>query len=76
MKKITFLLIISLLVQFNVIAQSRSSSDVYVKGYVRKDGTVVPGHYRSAPNSTNRDNFSTKGNVNPYTGVRGHIDRQ
>jgi hypothetical protein len=74
MKKITFLLIISLLVQFNVIAQSRSSSDVYVKGYVRKDGTVVPGHYRSAPNSTNRDNFSTKGNVNPYTGVRGHID--
>ena len=32
---------------FICIAQSKSSSDVYVRGYTaRKDGTVVPGHYR------------------------------
>jgi hypothetical protein len=36
-------------------------------------GTYVPGHYRTAPNSTNRDNFSTKPNINPYTGEPGWI---
>jgi hypothetical protein len=44
---------------------------VFVRGYTRKDGTVVPGHYRSAPNGTNRDNFSTRGNTNPYTREKG-----
>jgi len=29
------------------------------------------GHYRSSPNSTQRDNYSTYGNTNPYTGQRG-----
>ncbi len=43
------------------------SKDVYVKGYTRKDGTHVEGYYRTAPNGTMNDNFSTYGNVNPYT---------
>jgi hypothetical protein len=47
------------------------ASDVYVQGYTRKDGTHVEGHYRSAPNSTTADNFSTYGNINPYTGELG-----
>ena len=46
---------------------------VHVKGYYRKVGTYVRPHYRTAPNSTNRDNFSTRGNVNPYTGKPGWI---
>jgi len=46
---------------------------VYVKSYTRSDGTYVPGYYRTAPNSTNTDNFSTKGNINPYTGKPGWI---
>ena len=75
MKKLLFGLILLILIPFTTIGQSRSSSDVYVKGYVRKNGTVVPGHYRSAPNNTNRDNFSTKGNINPYTGKKGYIKR-
>lgn len=45
----------------------------YVNGYYRKDGTYVLGHYKTTPNNTNRDNFSTKGNVNPYTGQPGWI---
>jgi hypothetical protein len=44
---------------------------VAVKGYTRKDGTYVAPHYRSATNSTKNDNYSTKGNVNPYTGKEG-----
>lgn len=44
---------------------------VHVKGYTKKDGTYVAPHYRSSPNSTKSDNYSTKGNVNPYTGKEG-----
>lgn len=46
---------------------------VYVSGYYRSNGTYVKSHYRTAPNSTNRDNFSTRGNTNPYTGQAGYI---
>ena len=46
---------------------------VYVSGYYRSNGTYVKPHYRTAPNSTNRDNFSTRGNTNPYTGQAGYI---
>lgn len=49
-------------------------ADEFVHGYVRRDGTYVPPHYRSTPNSTKIDNYSTKGNVNPYTGERGSVD--
>ena len=43
----------------------------YVKGYTRKDGTTVRGYYKSAPNYTKSDNYTTKGNINPYTGELG-----
>jgi hypothetical protein len=46
-------------------------ADVYVSGYTRSNGTYVSGHYRSSPNHTKSDNFSTYGNVNPYTGKIG-----
>lgn len=45
--------------------------DVRVKGYFKGDGTYVAPHYRSNPNSNFNDNWSTKPNVNPYTGKRG-----
>mgnify|MGYP003682492297 CR=1 FL=1 len=45
---------------------SKSKSDVSVRGYYRKDGTYVRPYMRSAPNGTDRDNFSYKGNTNPY----------
>jgi len=73
MKKIIYLLVF-LLIGISSFAQSKSSSDVYVKGYTRSDGVYVKPHYRSAPNGTNRDNFSTKGNVNPYTGKKGYVE--
>jgi hypothetical protein len=42
-----------------------------VRPYVRRDGTSVAPHRRSMPNHTTQDNWSTKGNVTPYTGKRG-----
>ena len=51
-------------------AQS-AKADTYVNGYYRKNGTYVAPHYRSDANGTKRDNWSTAGNVNPYTGQAG-----
>jgi hypothetical protein len=50
---------------------SKSASDVHVHSYPKKDGTIVKPHTRAHENSTRRDNFSTKDNVNPYTGKIG-----
>ena len=47
------------------------AKDVKVKGYYRANGTYVESHYRSAPNGTEADNWSTVGNVNPHTGEEG-----
>ena len=63
--KFLFAIIISLTVVSSVYA------DVWVDGYYRKDGTYVRGHYRSDPDGNFENNWSTKGNVNPYTGEVG-----
>jgi hypothetical protein len=65
-----FLLLVSLGL---VIAQS-NPKHVQVNGYYKDNGTYVQPYFRTAPNSTNRDNFSTKGNVNPYTNKPGWIE--
>lgn len=47
---------------------------VHVDGYFRRDGTYVPPHTRTAPNSSRTDNWSSEPNVNPNTGERGTVD--
>lgn len=46
----------------------------YTRGYTRHDGTYVQPHYSTNPNGTKLDNWSTKGNTNPYTGKAGTVD--
>jgi len=48
-----------------------SSAPVHVRGYTKKDGTYVAPHYRSHPDKSYNNNWSVKGNVNPYTGKAG-----
>ena len=43
----------------------------YTRGYVRRNGTYVSGHYRTNPDSTRINNYSTRGNYNPFTGKAG-----
>lgn len=50
---------------------SAAFADTWVNGYTKKDGTYVPGHWRTDPNTTRNDNYSTEGNSNPYTGTPG-----
>jgi hypothetical protein len=68
MKK-TFLFIVFLFAAANSFAQST----VYVQGYTRSNGSYVQGHYRTAPDATITNNWSTVGNVNPYTGIPGTV---
>jgi hypothetical protein len=46
----------------------------YVGGHYRKDGTYVQPHYRTNPDSNVHNNWTTRGNVNPYTGQAGTVD--
>lgn len=72
MKNLTLVLIV-ILSFINFVTSQTNPNHVKVEGYYRSDGTYVRSHYRTAPNSTNRDNFSTLGNTNPYTGEPGWI---
>jgi parvulin-like peptidyl-prolyl isomerase len=60
---------------FAVLALMATSAfaQVHVNGYTRQNGTYVAPHYRTAPNNTISDNYSTQGNVNPYTGRAGTV---
>jgi hypothetical protein len=51
--------------ELDAFAQTR------VRGYTKRDGTRVEPHRRTAPNKTEKDNWSSKPNVNPDTGKRG-----
>lgn len=42
-----------------------------VSGYTTNSGTYVAPHQQTNPNSTQTDNYGTRGNVNPYTGAVG-----
>lgn len=67
MKRLVFGLVAVLALNSSALAQG----DHHVRGYTRADGAYVAPHYQTNPNSTTRDNYSTVGNVNPYTGVPG-----
>lgn len=62
-------LVLMLLTLTPVTAEAASR----VKGYYKpKTGTYVQPHYRSSPNRSKIDNWSTKGNYNPFTGKKGY----
>lgn len=71
--KRTMLVLTMLVLLFSFIGVVLAE-DVYVGGYYRKDGTYVQPHHRTAPNNSTLDNYSTKGNTNPYTGEKGTVD--
>ncbi len=56
-----------------LIACSLAQGSHWVSSYYTRNGTYVPGHYETNHNGTFYDNWSTKGNWNPYTGQPGWI---
>jgi hypothetical protein len=63
---VLLMVIIGLFVSVNPVVAA-----VKVRGYYRKNGTYVQPYRRSNSNWTRYDNYSTKGNINPYTGKKG-----
>ena len=58
------------LLSFSASAEART---VHVKGYYKPStGSYVYPSYRTSPNKYKFDNYSTKGNYNPYTGKKGY----
>jgi len=61
-------LLVAVLVFASTLALGR---DVPVRGHVTRNGKYVTPSHRTSPDHTQRNNYSSKGNVNPYTGKRG-----
>jgi hypothetical protein len=48
--------------------------DQTVNGYTRRDGTYVQPYHRTMPDHNPFNNYSTRGNVNPWTGQMGTVN--
>ena len=51
-----------------------ASAQVHVHGYTRSNGTYVAPYTRTAPDHSIYNNYSTRPNVNPYTGKVGTVN--
>lgn len=77
MKKIQFLSLIAVVALvvglLGFIGSAEATSRV--RGYYKPStGRYVMPHYRTSPNRSKFDNYSTKGNYNPYTGKSGTVN--
>ena len=59
--------IITLLTFLLWISSSFAQDRVWVKPYVKTNGTCVTGHWRTTPDSSPYNNYSYPGNYNPNT---------
>src|SRR5262245_15708542 len=55
------------------LAKLAKGQDVPVRGYYRADGQWVAPHMRSKADGVFSNNWTTKGNQNPYTGKWGTV---
>lgn len=73
MKKITLAFVF--LFGFIFLFSNAEARTVSTRGYYKPStGTYVMPSYKTSPNKTKLDNFSTKGNYNPYTGKKGTVN--
>ena len=73
LRKITLLSLFLAVTMLGIFSFAHVSADTYVQGYLKGNGTYVQPHYRSSPDRSYNNNWSTRPNVNPYTGQRGTL---
>lgn len=56
---------------FFLVPVDKTEAYSRVKGYFKKSGTYIQPHFRSNSNSFKWDNYSSKGNINPWNGKSG-----
>lgn len=59
-----------------VTVSSVASAQTYVRGYVRNNGIYVSPHFRSYNDGNQFNNWSYRGNSNPFTGTKGYRSYQ
>jgi hypothetical protein len=59
-----------IIVSLVLLSASISRAD-YTRGYTRSNGTYVQGYHHTHADSNPYNNYSSVGNVNPYTGQAG-----
>ncbi len=72
MKKLLLILAISLFGFISLGVPTSVHAKVRVHGYYKKSGKYVAPYFRTNRNKTKLDNWSHKGNINPYTGKKGY----
>lgn len=68
MKFITSIFIGAIVFSPSIVMAKESQK---VSGYVKKDGTYVAPYHATKKDKTETNNYTTKGNTNPYTGKEG-----
>jgi len=69
------LLITLVLFTFILAFNQAEARTIKVKSYYKPStGTYVNSYYKTSPNKTKIDNYSTKYNYNPYTGKKGYVN--
>ncbi|WP_375780234.1 hypothetical protein ACE103_16175 [Bradyrhizobium sp. ma5] len=66
------LMVVATAAQAQYLGTGSNPNSHGVSGYTRSNGTTVQPYVATNPNGTQRDNYGTSGNVNPYTGATGH----
>lgn len=61
----------TLLLALLLASPAMAAKRVRVKAHTTKSGKHVPAHVRTSPDSKKSNNWSTRGNTNPYTGKEG-----
>jgi len=64
--------LITLLAVFALTTPVFAQGHHYVRPHVRSNGSYVQPHYQTNPDRSFYNNWSTRGNVNPYTGQEGY----
>ncbi len=72
MKKVLILSVLGLFLLGFFGFAGTSEAVTRVRGYTTKRGTYVAPSYRSSPDRVKYNNYSSKGNYNPYTGKKGY----
>lgn len=74
MKKILSVFLVSLIIMILGVFSVVEAKTIRVKPYYKPSiGRYVQPHYKTSPNKTRFDNYSTKGNYNPFTGKKGYV---
>src|SRR3989449_10095370 len=69
--RFSLLAFVALLLTIGTASVPALAGDVFVHGYTQRDGTYVPPHWRSAPDSGYNDDWTKALNGNPYPRQQG-----